>query len=147
MGEIVTIRDEGLGNASYLIDLGDGCGLVLDPSRDPGPYLAAAARRHLRLAWTVETHLHADFISGSHELATMGATVVAPAAAHLEYAHHGLGDGEEVDLGGLSPRTLATPATPPSTWPTCWPTTARWWSCWTPTGPRGGWWAWRCRCW
>jgi len=45
MTEIVTLRDEGLGNSSYLVDLGDGRGLVLDPSRDPGPYLAAAARR------------------------------------------------------------------------------------------------------
>src|SRR6266511_3913203 len=52
MGEIVTLRDQGLGNASYLVDLGDGRGLVLDPSRDPGPYLDAAARRGLRLAWT-----------------------------------------------------------------------------------------------
>src|SRR6266542_4012893 len=74
MGEIVTLRDQGLGNASYLVDLGDGRGLVLDPSRDPGPYLDAAARRGLRLAWTAETHLHADFVSGSHELATHGHT-------------------------------------------------------------------------
>ncbi len=113
MAEIVTMRDEGLGNASYLVDLGDGRGLVLDPSRDPSPYLAAARRRSLRLACTAETHLHADFVSGSRELAAMGATVVAPAAAHLEFPHRGLGDGEEVDLGGLSLRALATPGHTP----------------------------------
>jgi hydroxyacylglutathione hydrolase len=113
MAEIVTFRDEGLGNSSYLIDLGDGRGLVLDPSRDPAPYLAAAEHRGLRLAWTVETHLHADFVSGSRELAAMGATVVAPAAAGLEFPARGLGDGEEIDLGGLSLRALATPGHTP----------------------------------
>ena len=113
MTEIVTIRDEGLGNASYLVDLGDGRGLVLDPSRDPGLYLAAAARRGLRLAYTAETHLHADFVSGSRELAAVGATVVAPGAAHLQFPHRGLGDGDEVDLGGLSLRALATPGHTP----------------------------------
>lgn len=113
MAEIITIRNRGLGNSSYLVDLGDGRGLVLDPSRDPGPYLAAAARRDLELALVVETHLHADFISGSRELAATGATVVAPAAAGLQFPHRGLADGDEVDLGGLSLRALATPGHTP----------------------------------
>jgi rhodanese-related sulfurtransferase len=78
--EIVAIRDEGLGNSSYLIDLGDGRWLALDPSRDPVPYLAATARRGRRVASTAETHLHADFVSGSRELAAKGATVIAPPA-------------------------------------------------------------------
>jgi hydroxyacylglutathione hydrolase len=110
---IITIRDRGLGNSSYLVDLGDGRGLVLDPSRDPGPYLAAAAHRGLELAFAVETHLHADFVSGSRELASGGATVLAPAAAALEFPHRGLGDGDEVDLGGLTLRALATPGHTP----------------------------------
>ena len=113
MAEIVTLRDQGLGNSSYLVDLGDGRGLVVDPFRDPGPYLAAAGRRGLRLAWTVETHLHADFVSGSRELAAMGATVVAPASARLQFPHRGLGDGDQLDLGGLGLRALATPGHTP----------------------------------
>lgn len=113
MAEIVTFRDAGLGNSSYLLDLGDGRGLVLDPSRDPGPYLAAAERRGLRLVWTLETHLHADFVSGSRELAAMGARVVAPAAAGLQFPARRLGDGEELDLGGPSLRALATPGHTP----------------------------------
>jgi len=113
MTEIVTFRDEGLGNSSYLVDLGDGRGLVLDPSRDPGPYLAAAEQRGLRLEWTVETHLHADFVSGSRELAELGATVVAPAAARLEFPYRRMGDGEELDLGGVALRALATPGHTP----------------------------------
>jgi hydroxyacylglutathione hydrolase len=113
VAEIITIRDEGLGNSSYLVDVGDGRGLVVDPCRDPAPYLAAAKRRGVRLVWTVETHLHADFVSGSRELAAMGASVVAPAAAGLQFPSRGLGDGEELDLGGLSLRALATPGHTP----------------------------------
>ncbi len=113
MAEIITFRDAGLGNSSYLLDLGDGRGLVLDPSRDPGPYLDAAERRGLRLLWTVETHLHADFVSGSRELAALGAKVVAPAAAGLQFPARRLEDGEELDLGGPSLRALATPGHTP----------------------------------
>ena len=113
MAEIVTIRDRGLGNSSYLIDLGDGRGLVVDPSRDPGPYLAAARRRGLRLAYTAETRLHADFVSGARELAQVGAVVLAPRAAALAFPHQGLGDGDQADLGGLVLRALATPGHTP----------------------------------
>jgi len=105
--------DEGLGNSSYLLDLGDGRALAIDPERDPGPYLAAAERRGLVIAYTAETHLHADFVSGSRELAARGAQVIASAAGGLEFGHRGLGDGDEVDLGGLTLRALATPGHTP----------------------------------
>jgi hydroxyacylglutathione hydrolase len=111
--DIVPIVDEGLGNSSYLVDLGAGRALVLDPERDPAGYLAAAERRRLRIAYSVETHLHADFVSGSRELAAAGAQVVASAAGGLEFPHRGLGDGDEVDLGGLTLRALATPGHTP----------------------------------
>src|SRR6184192_4106591 len=84
MPAVVPVVEEGLGNSSYLVDLDDGRVLVLDPGRDPAPYLAEAERRRSSVAYSVETHLHADFISGSRELAEHGAQVVAPAAAHLE---------------------------------------------------------------
>ena len=111
--EIVPLVDEGLGNSSYLVPLGDGRALVVDPRRDPTPYLEMAERLNLQIAVVVETHLHADFISGSRELATFGATVLAPAASHLATAHRGLEDGEEVDLGGLTLRAMATPGHTP----------------------------------
>jgi hydroxyacylglutathione hydrolase len=110
---IVPIVDEGLGNSSYLVDLGDGRALVVDPGRDPAPYLAAAAERRLRLAYAAETHLHADFVSGSRELAALGAQVLAAAAGRTAFPHRGLGDGTEVDLGGLTLRALATPGHAP----------------------------------
>ena len=109
----VALVDEGLGNSSYLVDLGDDRALVLDPSRHPGPYLAEAERRGLTIVFAVETHLHADFVSGSRELAALGATVVAPSAGGLEFPVHGLAHGERVDLGGLELRGLATPGHTP----------------------------------
>lgn len=111
--EIIPLVDEGLGNSSYLVPLGDGRALVVDPQRDPVPYLELAERLNLRIVFALETHLHADFISGSRELAAFGATILAPHASHLAVAHRGLKDGEEVDLGGLTLRALATPGHTP----------------------------------
>src|SRR6266542_21407 len=109
----IPLVDEGLGNSSYLLDLGDGRALAVDPERDPGPYLATARRRGLTVAFAAETHLHADFVSGSRELAAHGAEVLAAAAGRIEFGHRGLGDGDEVDLGGLTLRSLATPGHTP----------------------------------
>jgi hydroxyacylglutathione hydrolase len=109
----LALVNEGLGNTSYLVDLGDGRALVVDPERDPGKYLAAADARGLTIAYTAETHLHADFVSGSRELAAHGAQVIAPAAGGIEFGHRGLRDGDELSLGGLALRALATPGHTP----------------------------------
>jgi hydroxyacylglutathione hydrolase len=114
MPTIHPVVDQGLGNSAYLVELGDGRALVVDPARDPTPYLELARRRRLRIAYAAETHLHADFLTGSRELAAAdGAQILAPRASRLGVAHHGLEDGEEVDLGGLTLRTLATPGHAP----------------------------------
>jgi len=113
MPTIHPVVDEGLGNSAYLAELGDGRALVVDPARDPTPYLALARWRRLRIAYAVETHLHADFLTGSRELAAVGAQVLAPRASRLGFAHRGLEDGQEVDLGGLTLRVLATPGHAP----------------------------------
>lgn len=107
------IIDEGLGNSSYLVEVAKGRALVVDPSRDPLPYLGAADERHLEIAWVAETHLHADFVSGARELAVAGATILAARQAELAFPHQPLEDGEEIDLGGLSLRALATPGHTP----------------------------------
>ncbi len=109
----IALVDEGLGNSAYIVDLGDGRALVVDPERDPGPPLAAARRQGLTVAYAAETHLHADFVSGSRELAAHGARVIAAAAGGIEFPHRGLGDGDEVRLGGLTLRALATPGHTP----------------------------------
>lgn len=104
--DVQVLVDDGLGNASYLIDLGDGRALAVDPARDPRPYLERA--EHLTVAYAADTHVHADFVSGGRELAGLGARLLAPAAAALSYGHRGLADGEEVDLGALTLRAVAT---------------------------------------
>ncbi|MDP8929440.1 MAG: MBL fold metallo-hydrolase [Actinomycetota bacterium] len=106
--------DEGLGNSSYLVDLGDGSALVVDPFRDPRPYLHEAVRRGLRVRFVAETHLHADFVSGARELAhDQGATVLASAGGRTQFDHRPLHGGDEFDLGGLTLRVLATPGHTP----------------------------------
>jgi len=107
------IVDEGLGNSAYVVELGDGRALVVDPARDPTPYLELARTRRLRIAYALETHLHSDFLTGSRELAAAGAQVFAPRASRLGFAHRGLDDNEELDLGGLTLRALATPGHAP----------------------------------
>ncbi|MPZ89037.1 MAG: MBL fold metallo-hydrolase [Nitriliruptorales bacterium] len=111
--DIVPIVDEGLGNSAYVVGLGEGLAAVVDPSRDPSRYQRAAEPRGWRLAFSVETHLHADFVSGSRELAALGAQVIAPADAGLAFPARGLHDGDEIDLGGLTLRALATPGHTP----------------------------------
>jgi glyoxylase-like metal-dependent hydrolase (beta-lactamase superfamily II)/rhodanese-related sulfurtransferase len=114
MATIHAVVDEGLGNSAYVVELGDGRALAVDPARDPTPYLELARWRRLQIAYAAETHLHADFLTGSRELAAVaGAQVLAPRASRLGFPHRGLEDGEEVDLGGLTLRTLATPGHAP----------------------------------
>lgn len=108
--DLVPLVDEGLGNSAYLVDLGDGRALVVDVSRDLRAVHKVAARRGLTVAFAADTHLHADFLSGAHQLATKGqARVLASAAGHREFEHTGLHDGDEVDLGGLRLRAMLTP--------------------------------------
>ncbi|MBJ8340830.1 MBL fold metallo-hydrolase [Antrihabitans sp. YC3-6] len=108
--DLVPLVDEGLGNSAYLVDLGDGRALVVDVSRDLRAVHAAANKRGLTVAFAADTHLHADFLSGAHQLgATVGARVLASANGGREFTHTGLSDGDEVDLGGLRLRALTTP--------------------------------------
>jgi hydroxyacylglutathione hydrolase len=108
--EPVAVVDEGLGNSCYLLDLGDGRALVVDAPRDLRAVRARAGRLGLRATYAADTHLHADFLSGARQLAVdEGATVLASAAGRRGFPHRGLGDGDEVDLGGLRLRALGTP--------------------------------------
>src|SRR5512133_3197195 len=107
---VIPVVDEGLGNSAYLVDLGEGRALAIDPSRDLRLLDGAAAQRGLSMAAAAETHLHADFVSGSTRLAARdGATVFGAAAGNRQFPHTALADGEEVDLGGLTLRAWTTP--------------------------------------
>jgi len=109
---LVAVTDEGLGNTSWVLDLG-GHAVVVDPERDPAPYEAIADRLGAEIAYTADTHLHADFITGSPELAASGAAALASEAGDLRWDHHGLGAGDGVVLGDWQLRALATPGHTP----------------------------------
>ncbi|HEU4425081.1 MAG TPA: rhodanese-like domain-containing protein [Pilimelia sp.] len=111
---LASLVDEGLGNSAYLLELGDGRALAVDASLDLRAVYAAAAKRGLRIAYAAETHLHADFLSGVRQLAVdHDARILASAAGDRTFDHVRLADGDEVDLGGLTLRTLATPGHTP----------------------------------
>jgi glyoxylase-like metal-dependent hydrolase (beta-lactamase superfamily II) len=107
---IHVVPDPGLGNAAYLLDLGDGRALAVDVSRDLRAVDAVANRHGLEIVFAADTHLHADFVTGAVDLARRDdARVIASAAGGREYPHDALEDGDEVDLGGLRLRALLTP--------------------------------------
>ena len=106
---IVLLVDSGLGNSSYLVDLGDGRALAVDPSRDLRAVRAAAERTGLRIGYVAETHLHADFVSGACQLSAADGAQIIAGDGGREFAHTPMADGDELDLGGLTLRELATP--------------------------------------
>jgi hydroxyacylglutathione hydrolase len=111
---LIPLVDEGLGNSAYLLDLGDGRALAVDPSLDLRTADRAAAKRGLWIAYAAETHLHADFLSGARQLsADHDARILASATGKREFGHTRLADGDEVDLGGLTLRALETPGHTP----------------------------------
>src|SRR5438067_10837606 len=107
MTRIWPLSCEGLGNSSYLAEVAEGLALAVDPGRDPRPYLDLAAGHGLRVAFTADTHVHADFVSGGRELAAGGARLLAPAGSGLSFGHEELRDGDDLHLGGLALRVLA----------------------------------------
>ncbi len=113
MAPIVEVPDPGLGNVSYLVDLGDGSALVVDPERDPRPYLEEARIGGLKIRFVAETHLHADFVSGARELVAEGASLVAPRASRLAHTHQPVGEGDELKVGDMTIRVFETPGHTP----------------------------------
>jgi hydroxyacylglutathione hydrolase len=103
--------DDDLGCASYLIgDEETGEAVVVDPAYASERYLATAEQRGVRLVRVLETHTHADHVSGHGRLALEhGLPVSVHSAAEAEYEHDPLADGQELDLGEVTIRVLHTP--------------------------------------
>src|SRR5437773_2671849 len=102
-----------LAHASYLVG-SDGEAAVVDPQRDVDQYLDEAAAQNLKIKYIIETHLHADFVSGHRELAARtGAQIIFGAQAKATIPHQAVRDGDEMMIGRVKLRILETPGHTP----------------------------------
>jgi hydroxyacylglutathione hydrolase len=102
-----------LAHASYLIG-SDGEAAVVDPQRDVDQYIEEAAAQNLKIKYIIETHLHADFVSGHRELADRtGAEIVFGKEAGATFPHRAVKDGDELTIGGVKLRFMETPGHTP----------------------------------
>jgi len=98
-----------LSHASYMIG-SEGVAAVVDPQRDVAIYIEEAERQDLRIEYILETHLHADFVSGHRELAERtGAKIYLGAQAGATFPHQPVVDGDEIHFGRCILRVLETP--------------------------------------
>jgi hydroxyacylglutathione hydrolase len=103
--------DDDLGCASYLVgDEHAGDAVLVDPAYAVEQYIDEADSRGIRLTRVLETHTHADHVSGHGRLALeVGLPVHVHDAAGAAYPHEALGDGSEVEVGDVVVRTIHTP--------------------------------------
>ena len=90
-----------LAHASYLIS-SEGIAAVIDPQRDVDIYLEAAREKGLKIEHIIETHLHADFVSGHHELAERtGARIYLGQGSGAKFPHVAVKTGDSIQFGEL----------------------------------------------
>lgn len=106
---------DGLGCASYLVGCeGAGVAAVIDPDRDVRKYLDTARERGMTITHIIETHLHADHVSGNTDLAARtGAEIYVHEAANAEFPHQKLKGGDTITLGNVELRVRFTPGHTP----------------------------------
>jgi hydroxyacylglutathione hydrolase len=102
-----------LAHASYLIG-SDGEAAIVDPQRDVDQYIAEAEAQNFKIKYIIETHLHADFISGHRELAARtGAQIIFGKDAKATISHRPVRDGDELAVGRVKLRIIETPGHTP----------------------------------
>jgi hydroxyacylglutathione hydrolase len=104
---------EKVAHSSYILAGNKTCAVV-DPRRDVDIYIDEARKMGFKITHILETHLHADFISGHIELAEKtGATIYAPKSANCEFEHTGVSEGDSIKLDDLRLEVLETPGHTP----------------------------------
>ena len=104
---------KGLAHSSYLLGGTKTCAIV-DPRRDVQIYLDAARSLDMKITHILETHLHADFISGHLDLAEMtGAKIYAPKSAECKFDHVPVAEGDDFDIEDMNLDVLETPGHTP----------------------------------
>lgn len=107
--QIVTIETPQLGDRSYLVHDGT-LALVIDPQRDVDRIEAALADAGVALSYVAETHMHNDYVSGGLALARRhGAAYLVNDADDVSFERHGVRDGDELPIGRMVVRVVATP--------------------------------------
>jgi hydroxyacylglutathione hydrolase len=102
-----------LAHASYLIG-SEGEAAVVDPQRDVDQYIDEAEKQGLKIKYVIETHLHADFVSGHRELAARtGAQIAFGYRAGATFPHLAVRDGDEIRIGKVILQILETPGHTP----------------------------------
>ncbi len=103
----------GIAHSSYLLGGIDTCAIV-DPRRDVEIYLDAAKSLDMKVTHILETHLHADFVSGHLDLAEKtGAKIYAPKSGECKFNHVGLAEGDTFELEDMVLNVLETPGHTP----------------------------------
>jgi len=98
-----------LAHASYMVG-SEGVAAVIDPQRDVDLYVEAAERLGWKIEYVIETHLHADFVSGHRELAERtGARIYIGVQADVLFEHTAVKDGDALRFGDCEMRFLETP--------------------------------------
>jgi len=111
---VIPFVHEGLGNSSYLVASGQASAVLIDPDRTAQRYLDAAEARGWRIGAVLETHLHADFVSGAHEVAAaLGAKLFVPRDAKIYLPHQGVAGAQQLTLDGLQVEVVASPGHTP----------------------------------
>jgi hydroxyacylglutathione hydrolase len=113
------VYDKTLAQGSYVVGCqATGEAIVIDPRRDIDIYLDIARQNKLRITHVTETHIHADFLSGSRELAAVtGATIYLSDEGgedwQYQFPHNGLKDGDMIRIGNLILEVIHTPGHTP----------------------------------
>ncbi|WP_404438929.1 rhodanese-like domain-containing protein [Stutzerimonas chloritidismutans] len=109
------VYTDGLAQISYLVgDSKAAVAAVIDPRRDIDIYLQMAKARGLRIAYAIETHIHADFVSGAQALAKRtGAQIIGGRADNYEFELRQVSGGETIELGQATLQVMYTPGHTP----------------------------------
>jgi hydroxyacylglutathione hydrolase len=108
-----SLRDDALSNTSYLVEVGGRQAIAIDPPRDIDSHLALADQLGVRIVATLDTHVHADYVSGATELAGRGAEAVVPSGSVPAWPHRPIKEGERIEFADVALRALATPGHTP----------------------------------
>ncbi|MBN1550327.1 MBL fold metallo-hydrolase [bacterium] len=104
---------KGIAHSSYLLGGSRTCAII-DPERSVSRYIDAAKQLNMKITHILQTHLHADFISGHMDLAEItGARIIAPKSANCTFDHIGVENGDMLEIDDLEIRIVETPGHTP----------------------------------